>query len=94
MTAAPAIFTAGSFHALDRITLLPDRAGSEGAYNERWLQELNQRCPGVLPIDEIEHGVGDLVLLRGRMRPWPDRQPFRNGRWPGRDRRDKVVAQS
>ena len=60
--ALPVLFTGGSPRALERLSL-NSRANSEpGAeYNEKWLQDLIQRCPEVLPTAEIEPGFGRLI---------------------------------
>lgn len=46
-------------HALERMPLAV--RGSGAAYDERWLQMLVQRNPSLLPIDQIEPGLADVV---------------------------------
>jgi hypothetical protein len=45
--------------ALGRVPLGPTPSGD--SYSERWLQEMLQRSPTLLPIDEIEPGFGRLL---------------------------------
>ena len=58
-TARPILVSNGAPTALQRIDLHANVAG--GGYDERWLQDLIQACPEVLPTSEIEPGFGRLI---------------------------------
>ena len=60
--ATPVIFAGGKPHSLHRISLRPAGAtGNDTPYDEKWLQELIQACPTLLPVPEIEVGFGELI---------------------------------
>lgn len=59
--AHPILFSGGASRALERIPLYSAGAAAAAAYTEKWLQELIQRCPEVLPTAEIEPGFGQLI---------------------------------
>lgn len=58
-SARPILVSNGAPAALQRIDLHAGAAG--GGYDERWLQDLIQQCPEVLPTSEIEPGFGRLI---------------------------------
>lgn len=58
--ALPVLHSMGAFRLLERISIEPGNAVESG-YNERWLQDLIQTCPDVLPTGEIEPGFGRLI---------------------------------
>lgn len=61
MAALPILVRDGSPHQLLPLSLSPKSATNPDGYDEAWLQDLIQRCPELLPIQELEPGFGRLI---------------------------------
>lgn len=64
-TSLPVRFHNGTARVLSRIALQTSSTStdSDWTYSERWLQELIQECPEVLPTFELEPGFGRLIPI-------------------------------